>query len=213
MEVEVLPELKFAGVVSLGNFRYANNPQVYLGTAPSDEAFKLNFNKGIKPMGESLLKNYFLAGGPQCAYSLSMHYEDPNFWRLSVFGNYFSRAYLDPNPVLRTANFFTDLDGHPFPNYDPVEAEKLLIQEKFPSYFMLNAIAGKSWRVGSHYAGFFISLQNVLNTRFITGGFEQGRNANFTSLKEDSSRMKPLFSPKYWWGRGATYFISTYYRF
>jgi hypothetical protein len=93
------------------------------------------------------------------------------------------------------------------------EAKKLLKQEQFPSYFLLNAIAGKSWRIGTHYAGFFISLQNILDTHYLTGGFEQGRNANFISLREDSNRLQPLFSPKYWWGRGSTYFISTYYRF
>lgn len=213
VEVSILPEFKLAGVASLGDFRYANNPQVFLGTAPSDEALKLEFRNGIKSMGQALLKNYFLAGGPQQAFSLSMHYEDPNFWRLSIFGNYFSKAFLDPNPVLRTDNFFSGPDGLPFAEYDAEEAKKLLAQEQFPSYFMLNAIAGKSWRIGSHYTGFFISLQNILDTSFITGGFEQGRNANFISLREDKSRSIPLFSPKYWWGRGSTYFISTYYRF
>ncbi len=213
IEVEVLPEFKLTGVVALGDFRYANNPQVFLGTAPSDETLELDFQEGIKSLGQSLLKNYHLAGGPQQAFSLAMHYEDPNFWRMSIFGNYFSRAFLDPNPVLRTDNFFSGQDGLPFANYSVEEAKKLLSQEQFPSYFTLNAIAGKSWRIGSHYTGFFISLQNILNASFITGGFEQGRNANFINLKEDTSRAMPLFSPKYWWGRGSTYFISTYYRF
>lgn len=213
VEVELVPELKLVGVLSLGDFRYANNPQVYLGTAPSDEAIKLDFQEGIKPLGKARLKNYYLAGGPQQAASLALHYEDPNFWRLSIFGNYFSRAFLDPNPVVRTANFFSGQDGLPFAEYKEREAKKLLAQEQFPSYFMLNATAGKSWRIGSHYTGFFISLQNVLNLSYITGGYEQGRNANFINLKEDSVRSKPLFSPKYWWGRGGTYFISTYYRF
>jgi hypothetical protein len=213
VEVAILPELKLAGVVSLGDYRYANNPQLYLGTAPSDETLKLQFENGIKSMGQALLKNYSLAGGPQQAFSLSLHYEDPNYWRMSLFGNFFSNAFLDPNPVLRTANFYTDRDGLPFASYEVEEAKKLLKQEQFPSYFLLNAIAGKSWRIGTHYAGFFISLQNILDTHYLTGGFEQGRNANFISLREDSNRLQPLFSPKYWWGRGSTYFISTYYRF
>jgi hypothetical protein len=213
MELELFPELKLVGVVSIGDFRYANNPQVYLGTAPSQEAIELDFYNGIKPLGKALLKNYYLAGGPQQAFSLSLNYEDPNFWRLSVFGNYFSRAFLDPNPVLRTTNFFLGQDGLPIAEYRVEEAKKLLTQEQFPNYFMLNTTAGKSWRFGNHFAGFFISLQNVLDLTFITGGYEQGRNVNFVNLKEDLARAKPLFSPKYWWGRGATYFFSTYYRF
>jgi len=132
---------------------------------------------------------------------------------MSVFGNYFSHAFLDPNPLLRTSNFYSDRDGLPFANYDSVEAEKLLKQEQFPGYFLLNLTAGKSWRLGTHFTGFFVSLQNILDTTYITGGYEQGRNANYISLKEDANRVKPLFSPKYWWGRGSTYFTTFYYRF
>jgi len=120
---------------------------------------------------------------------------------------------LDPNPLLRTRNFYTDCDGLPFANYDIQEATKLLRQEQFPCYFLLNATAGKSWRIGAHFTGFFVSLQNLLNATYITGGYEQGRNANFLNLKEDANRTIPLFSPKYWWGRGSTYFSTFYFRF
>ena len=213
LSYSILPEFKVAAVASVGDFRYANNPNLYLGTAPSDSATQLAFDQGIKPFGKSSLKNYRLAGGPQQAFSASFHYEDPNFWRVSVYGNYFSNAYLDPNPLLRTANFYTDHDGLPFADYDLEQASRLLKQERFPSYFLLNINGGKSWRLGDTYAGFFISIQNVLNTLYKTGGYEQGRNANYRSLKQDFDRDLPLFSPKYWWGRGSTYFISTYYRF
>jgi hypothetical protein len=213
LSYSILPEFKVAAVASVGDFRYANNPNLYLGTAPSDSATQLAFDQGIKPFGKASLKNYRLAGGPQQAFSASFHYEDPNFWRVSVYGNYFSNAYLDPNPLLRTANFYTDHDGLPFADYDLEQASRLLKQERFPSYFLLNINGGKSWRLGDTYAGFFISIQNVLNTLYKTGGYEQGRNANYRSLKQDFDRDLPLFSPKYWWGRGSTYFISTYYRF
>ena len=212
-EYEIVPEFRLAAVVAFGDFRYANNPKLFLGAATKDNSSKLNFVDGIASFGSSLLKNYHLAGGPQRAYSLSMHYEDPSFWRISIFGNYFSNAYLDPNPLLRTRNFYTDGDGLPFANYDIQEATKLLRQEQFPGYFLLNATAGKSWRIGAHFTGFFVSLQNLLNATYITGGYEQGRNANFLNLKEDANRTIPLFSPKYWWGRGSTYFSTFYFRF
>ena len=209
----ILPDFKVETVASVGDFRYANNPNIYLGTAPSDSATQLAFDQGIKSFGKSSLKNYKLAGGPHQAFSVSFHYEDPNFWRLSVYGNYFSNAYLDPNPLLRTANFNTDQDGLLFADYDLEQAARMLKQEQFPSYFLLNANGGKSWRLGDAYAGFFISIQNILDILYKTGGYEQGRNANYRSLKEDFDRELPLFSPKYWWGRGSTYFITTYYRF
>ena len=210
---EILPEFRLSGVLSLGEYRYANNPKVYLGTVPSDDAVQLDFQNGIKSLGNAFLKNYALAGGPQQAYSLSLHYEDPNYWRLSIYANYFSNSFLDPNPLLRTSNFFSDTDGLPFSTYDPDEVQTLLAQEQFPIYYLLNMTTGKSWRIGNQFGGFFCSIQNILNTVFLSSGFEQGRNANYPSLKLDQERSRPLFNPKYWWGRGTTYFISTYYRF
>ncbi len=209
----ITPEFKIATVATLGDFRYANNPQLYLGTAPSDSSTHPAFEEGVKSFGSTQLKGYALAGGPQKAFSISLHYEDPNYWRLSVFGNYFSDTYLDVNPLLRTNNFFTDSDGLPFADYNEELASELLQQEKFPSYFILSANAGKSWKIRNAYAGFFLSVQNLANTQYKTGGFEQGRNANFRNLREDFNRELPLFGPKYWWGRGTTYFITTYYRF
>jgi hypothetical protein len=78
---------------------------------------------------------------------------------------------------------------------------------------VLNATGGKSWKIKKQYVGFFVSFQNLLNTTYKTGGFEQGRNANYTLAIEDANRTTPLFSPKYWWGRGPTFFSSIYYRF
>ena len=40
---EILPEFRLSGVLSLGEYRYANNPKVYLGTVPSDDAVQLDF--------------------------------------------------------------------------------------------------------------------------------------------------------------------------
>ena len=105
---------------------------------------------------------------------------------------------MSPNPLSRTQNFLIDNDGVPFPEFDSTIAAQLLEQERFPSYFLLNATGGKSWKVKHHYFGFFISLQNLLNTTYKTGGFEQGRNANYRTVLEDNVRELLLFAPKYW---------------
>ena len=213
VEIALVPELTVAGVFSIGDFRYANNPEVFVSADFKIEDQNRTSKDKIRSLGPSFLKNYFLSSGPQQAISLSLSYQDPNFWSISLFGNYFAKSFLDPNPVLRTANFYTDKDGLPFADYSTQEGEKLLIQEKLPPFFTVNAIAGKSWRLGEKYTGFFLSIQNLLDASFITGGYEQGRNINFRNLREDLNRTLPLFSPKYWWGRGTTYFISTYLRF
>lgn len=209
----IVPELKLTAIAAVGKFVYANAPQLFLATAPSATAVEAGFDQGIRYVGRTRLKGLALPGGPQQAFSLSLAYEDPNYWRLSVYGNYFSNAFLAPNPLTRSPNFYTDQDGQMDPQYDADQAKEWLRQEAFSPYFLLNATAGKSWRIGSHYTGFFLSVQNLLNTFYKTGGYEQGRNANYRSFVEDRAPSFPLFSPKYWWGRGTTYFTTFYYRF
>ena len=208
-----IPEVTVTGVASVGHFVHGNNPRLFLATAPDSESAAAGFSSGIQDMGLSYLKGNALAGGPQHAFSVSFSYEDPAYWRMAVYGNYFARAYLDVNPLTRTRNFYTDFDGLPFADYDPSKASQLLRQESFNPYFLLNATAGKSWRLGKQYVGFFLSIQNLLNVSYKTGGFEQGRNANYRTLLEDQERKHPLFAPKYWWGRGTTYFSTIYVRF
>ena len=56
-------------------------------------------------------------------------------------------------------------------------------------------------------------INNVLGAVFKSGGFEQGRKANYPELKEDKSLEIPLFAPKYWYGSGTSYYLNVYYRF
>ena len=205
--------IQLKAAVAIGVHQYGNNPNLSLFTEPTAASEAAGFENGAQDFGRSQLRGYFLRSGPQQAYSFGVEYSDPAYWRMGVFGNYFAQNYLSPNPLRRTQNFLIDGDGIPFPEYDPAIVAQLLEQERFPSYFLLNATGGKSWKVKQHYFGFFISLQNLLNTTYKTGGFEQGRNANYRTVLEDSSRELPLFSPKYWWGRGTTFFTSIYYRF
>ncbi|NJW55015.1 TonB-dependent receptor, partial [Salinimicrobium sp. CDJ15-91] len=116
-------------------------------------------------------------------------------------------------PLTRTRNFYTDRDGLPLLAYDEATAAKMLQQEEFDSYMLVNMVGGKSWRLKNRFVGVFASLNNVLNTEYKTGGYEQSRNVNYTLLKIDFEREKPLFAPKYWFGPGTTYYAHIYYRF
>tara|TARA_B110000483_G_scaffold46212_2_gene57705 strand:- start:1164 stop:3185 length:2022 start_codon:yes stop_codon:yes gene_type:complete len=204
IEAQVTPTIKLTGVASLGQYTYDNNPNLLLTS--SDFTDGLNF-------GEAKLKNYKIAGGPQRAASVGFEYRDPNYWWFGTTANFMSNAYVDVSPLTRTKNFYLDTDGLPFPDYDPALAKELLRQEKFNSYMVWNAVGGKSWKVGDKYISLFVSLNNILNRQFKTGGFEQGRNANYQSLKEDTTAPKRRFGPKYWFGRGTTYFMNLNLRF
>ncbi|MBD0831039.1 TonB-dependent receptor domain-containing protein [Aestuariibaculum sediminum] len=203
IEAKITSTFKLKAAVSYGQYLYANNPSLTL----SSNSISVN-------QGQANLKNYRLASGPQHAYSFGFEYRDPNYWWLGATANYFTNTYLDISPITRTSNFYKNPeDGLPFNDYDESVARELLKQEQFDNYMVVNLVGGKSWRIDSYYVGFFASVGNVLDKVYKTGGFEQGRSANYRELKEDVARDKRVFGPKYWYGRGTNYFLNLYFRF
>lgn len=203
MEAQVTSTIKLKGAAAIGQYTYASNPNLYLTSDDFDEPVQY---------GESYLKDYHVAGGPENAFQLGFEYRDPDYWFFGSTVNYFANAYLDVAPITRTKNFYTDVDGIPFNDYDPEIARKLLKQEKFNDYFLVNVIGGKSWKVGDYYIGIFGVISNILDKQYKTGGFEQGRSANYRELNDDVSGTR-VFGPKYWYGYGANYYLNLYVRF
>ena len=202
IEAQIIPTVKLKGAASIGQYTYANNPYLYLGADNTTVA-----------VGPSNLENYKLAGGPQRAYSFGFEYRDPDYWFIGVTSNFFTNTYVDVSPLTRTQNFYLAQDGLPFNDYDISIARNLLRQEKFDNYMVVNMIGGKSWRIDDYYVGFFASINNILDKKYKTGGFEQGRNANYQQLLQDVNKPKRVFGPKYWYGRGTNYFLNLYFRF
>merc|ERR1712173_294172 len=87
--------------------------------------------------------------------------------------------------------------GFPYNDYDPTLAKELLRQEKFDNYMVVNLIGGKSWKIGDKYIGFFASVGNLLDKKYKTGGYEQGRKADYRALRDDVALTKRTFGPKY----------------
>ncbi len=213
IEAQLTPSLKLKGAAALGQFTYANNPNLFLSTEPDNEALTAGFVDGFKDFGVSKLKNYKLASGPQQAYSIGFEYRDPDFWWFGATANFFANTYIDVSPLTRSSNFTTDFDGNTFNNYNEDLARDLLKQERFNNYMVLNLLGGKSWKIKHYYVSLFASVNNLLDKVYRTGGFEQGRNANFRELKNDKALDTPVFGSKYWYGRGATYFLNLNLRF
>ncbi|MBP92941.1 MAG: TonB-dependent receptor, partial [Flavobacteriaceae bacterium] len=203
IEAQVTPTIKLKGVASVGQYTYDNNPNLYLTSTSFGKTQTFTSN----------LKDYKVAGGPQQAYSLGFEYRDPDYWFFGATVNYLANAYIDVSPLLRTQNFYLANDGLPINNYDEDIATELLKQEEIDAYFTVNLTGGKSWKVGDYYIGLFASVNNLLDEIYKTGGFEQGRNANYTELLADNQAPKRQFGPKYWYGRGATYFVNVNFRF
>jgi hypothetical protein len=164
-------------------------------------------------MGRAYIKNYRLPGGPQQAAQIGFEYRDPDYWWISATANFFAEAFIDIAPLTRTSNFLSEADVLPVIDYDPDIAKMLLRQEELDNYMLVNLVGGKSWRIKDKFLGVFASLNNLLDAAYRTGGYEQSRNVNYRLLKQDMERKQPLFSPKYWFGPGTTYYAHLYLRF
>ena len=213
IEAQVTPTIKLKGAASVGQYTYDNNPNLYTNSTSEDFVDEQGQVNLVTPVTISNLKNYKVAAGPQTAYSVGFEYRDPDYWWFGATANFFDNAYVDISPLSRSDVFYTDADGLPFNDYDPEVAEGLLKQEKFNNYMVVNLVGGKSWRIGGKYIGFFASVGNLLDKEYKTGGYEQGRRADYRALRDDVSLDKRVFGAKYWYGRGANYFVNVYLRF
>lgn len=205
MQIKLLPQLTLNNVLALGKHYHAKNPVVY-GTSQ-------DFQKGFIDFGEAKLKNTPLAVGPQNALALGIEYQDPNFWRLELTYSHYTHRYINTSPILRTQNFLLDDDGLPFLDYDTKRAKDLLQTERLEDYGLLNITASKSWKINQKYILWFMGINNVLGTPYISGGYEQSRNANYRTLTDDVSAPIRRFGPKYWYGRDTSFFMNISFRF
>ena len=206
LEAQVTATIKLKGAAAMGRFTFANNPNLYLTSDRTNEGvFDEN---GQSKEYTSNLNNYKIAAGPHNAFSVGFEYRDPNYWWFGATTNFFSNTFVDIAPLTRTSNFYKDADGLTFPNYDLNVAKNLLQQEKFNNYKVVNLVGGKSWKITGYYISVFATVNNLLNEAYKSGGFEQGRNANYNELRADKALQKPVFGNKYWYGRGATYFLN-----
>ena len=205
VEAQIMPTFKLKAAGSFGQNVYTKNPNQYL----TSEDFEI-LTFGDKT---TKLKNYHVAGGPERAYQLGIEYRDLAYWWVGITANYFSNAYIDVSTLRRSAAFTFDGDGQTFNDYDAEIAKALLKQEDFGEYLLINIVGGKSWRIKKYYVGFFATVNNVLDQKYKTGGFEDSRLADYRKVREDQNRDTPVFGNRYFFGFGTTYYVNFYVRF
>ncbi|SUX46986.1 TonB-dependent receptor [Chryseobacterium indoltheticum] len=204
-DVKITPTLNATGVASVGEYKYTNRPDVY----------SFDDLNNFRSYGKANVKDYKVAGTPQKAFSLGLKYNSPKYWWVGASANYLMDQYLDFSALNKTAAMYTNpLTNDPYEGVTPEIIQQLTKQTKFDDQFMLNANAGKSFLIGKYRMGISVSVNNILNNRnYVTGGFEQGRAANFPQVLEESQRQTPYFGPKLWYDRGTTFFTNVYLRF
>ena len=210
IEYQITSTIKVNGAASYGQYIYDNNPNLFVN---DDAQATVTNSNPITSFGKTYLKDYKQPGMPQQAYSLGLEYRSPNFWWIGANANYLADSYIDVSNVLRTDNFTLDNSGISFDGADEATVRKLLKQEKFDAFTLINLTGGKSWRISNknrNTIGFFASINNLFDVEYKTGGFEQSRKATFPDLQADLATGNRSFGPKYFYGYGRTYFLNFY---
>lgn len=201
-EVRVLPRLKTTAVAAIGEYMYTNRPttEIYID------------NSGTKfTTGTKYLKNFYLANGPQQAYTFGLNYEGKEYWFANLNLNYFNNTYIDIYPERRSleAVSYTDNPQYQQQVVDPASQlwQDILHQEKADGGYTLDFFGGKSWKINKVFLYLNVGVNNILDhTDLITGGYEQFR---FDFEGKDVNR----FPSRYFYSFGRNYFISLAFRY
>jgi hypothetical protein len=189
-----------SAAVSMGRYTYTDRPSA---TITQD-----NSNQVLTQNETVYLKNFNIGGTPQLASTFGLNYHAPQFWFVSVNFNYYDWMWVTVNPARRTMNGI-DLVDPSAQNW-----QNIVNQERLKGQFTMDIHAGYSWLLNNqfknlkkkYYLVFNAGVTNLTNNKnFITNGYEQLRfDYKFKNTEK--------FPTKYYYGYGATYFVSLTFR-
>lgn len=209
LSYQISSSVNLSAAFAFGKYVFASDPNLVINFDTSGNEEDLIAIEGTKDMGLAKIKNYKLPAGPQTAMSLGIEYRDPKFWWAGAKLNYLSDNYASISTIRRTQSFYLNPEtGQPFENATPENVDRILKQNPMDAIYLLNLVGGKSWMLNGKYLSAFISINNVFDADFRTGGYEQSRNGNYGQLLQDNLSGTPSFGPKFWFGYGRTYFLN-----
>lgn len=144
-------------------------------------------------------RNFRVAGTPQEAFGLGLHYQSSGAFYLDVLGSYSAQHWLAYNPLRRTYAAMENI----VPGTD--QWKRMIEQIHLPIQYTIDLSVGSSVRtklLGSKTKKtvlFHLSINNLLdNRRLISGGYEQ--------LRFDASEKNPAkFPPKLFYAMGLNF--------
>jgi hypothetical protein len=201
-EVKVGPVVAITAVASVGQAFYTENP-ASIGIYQDNDTVRTPTQRQV------YIKNYYLAAGPQSAYTIGFRYGPQKFWYANLNFNYFDRNYIDVNPDRRTMNAVEGMDA------GSARYQHILDQERLPSAFTVDMSVSKSFLLSrftkaiprNTFLYLSAGVSNLLDSKDIrTGGFEQ--------LRYDFSENNPYkFPTKYFYSFGRNIFVNVSLKF
>ena len=133
-----------------------------------------SYENGAAPdvTGTVYLKNFYVGGTPQQAYSLGIDYAAPGMWFFNLNANWMGDSYVDLAPIRHEA--MPDL-WQAVETQDELDAKikEITTQEKLKNAFVVNASVGKVIYTRWGSININVSVNNLLNNRNImTGGHQ-----------------------------------------
>lgn len=188
LEGKVTSTISVNAVAALGQYTYDSRPEVYITQ-----------DNNAEPLTETkqtvYVKDFYVDGTPQQAYSLGINYNAPKYWWIELSASYFDDMYLSFNPARRTQDAIVGLDATT--DYGAAKIDEITRQEKLSGQFTVDLSGGKSWRFGNKTLRLHLGISNLLdNKKFITGGYEQLR---FDYADQDVNKFSPVYF--YMYGR------------
>ncbi|MBR1543903.1 MAG: TonB-dependent receptor [Muribaculaceae bacterium] len=195
--VKVTPSVTLSGAANIARYQYKNRP---LGTRSVENGLYEDITKTV------YLKNYYVGGTPQEAYTLGVNWAAPHRWFFEISGTYLNRAYVDLTPMRHEAmddlwTLATDMDDLRARYAD------LNSQEKLNDAFIVDASVGHIIYLNRRASlNLNLSINNMLNnTNIMTGGYQQGRI--------DTKTLTAKLPNKYYFAQGTKIFLNIGVRF
>lgn len=191
-------EMGFEKIIRVSHlFQFAAGyMQQVFDSRPQLQAWQDNTGQQLFADRKVYLRNYYVGGAPQLVIGTGYRYNSSRYWFAGLNVNYVSEYYVEPNPDRRTAEAVQR-----FSDADAAQVSLITAQERLPQVFLVNAMAGKSYRFRKKYAlNASISFNNLLNNRRIpVSGFE--------SLRWDATQVQ-AFPNKYTYLQGFNFMLN-----
>lgn len=201
LQVKIIPAL--TGTVT------ATWMQVFYNSRPEGSIYRDNDTTTMVTQNISYLQHYYVAAGPQSAYTMGFRYKPRGLPEWGISFNFTDRNYVDINSLRHTEEAVALLAP------GSTAHEIVLRQEKLPSAFTIDIFAGKTFSLGGimkclpgkTLLNINAGISNLLNRRDI-------RIRGSDQLRFDYDSKNPeLFPAKYTYGYGANYFVSCSLKF
>lgn len=175
MQYAILPSLTVSAVGTFSRAQYKNRPTAYI-----------SFENGLYPDIENTayLKNYYLGGSPQQAYSVGLDWAAPHNWFFGINGSWMGDTYMYLSPM---RHFQMDGIISAGDTKDDImnKLHEITRQDKLKDAFVMNISVGKVLYTHFGSINFNLNVNNVLNNRNIQVWGQQQNRFDYTNFNVD----------------------------